>query len=289
MPQQLTKLFLFSLFMGTMVCAQQTTPKSEDDDESATPNAPSSKSFLLAFDQPVDQDDEPAAAPPPERSKEWEFIFAPYLWTMSLRADVDAGPISATVDECFTELAKDLEFAAQARFEGLRDDRWGFFLDGTYLNLGADSRAKVGPFRVRGIGVDVQFTQAWLDFGGMYRFGKRGRSFDLMVGGRYNYLATDTSIAFIDVDDSKDVVAPVVGGRVEYALSDKWLASLKGDVSGFGVDDAADLTWGVTGLLAYRINDRTMLGFGYRYYDIRVGSDFDFQYYGPMVGVAFRF
>lgn len=42
MPQQMTRMFLASLFIGTVVCAQQTTPKSEDHQESAPADAPAS-------------------------------------------------------------------------------------------------------------------------------------------------------------------------------------------------------------------------------------------------------
>ena len=143
-----------------------------------------------------------------------------------------------------------------------------------------------------GIDVDAQMTMAWLDFGGMYRFGKQGRSFDLMLGGRYMYMGTDVSIGPLDLDDSNDNVSPVVGGRVQYDLSDKWLVSVRSDVGGFGVGNAADLVWGATALLGYRLSDRTTLGLGYRYYDISISSgrlDADVQMYGPMVGLTYRF
>ena len=223
---------------------------------------------------------------------DWEFTLAPYLWMTSLRADVDVGPVSATADACFSDLLEHMDMGAQLRFEGRRG-HWGFYLDGTYMSLGGDARARIGPFRVRGLDVDGEFTQAWLDFGGMYRFGERGRSFDIMLGGRYTYIGADISIGpFLDVDESDDFVSPVVGGRWEYALSDKWALSLAGDVGGFGVGDAADLTFGVTGLLGYRVSDHSTLVVGYRYYNSDYSTsdlDLDIQLHGPVVGMAFQF
>lgn len=178
-------------------------------------------------------------------SDEWEFTLAPYLWMSSIRAEAEVGSVSATADACFSELLQQMDFGAQLRFEGLHHP-WGFYLDGTYMSLGGDARARVGPFRVRGLDVDGEFTQAWLDFGAMYRFGERGRSFDVMAGGRYSYLAADVSLGpFLDIDEWKDFWAPVIGGRLTYALSEKWVLSLAGDAGGFGVGDAADLTWGL--------------------------------------------
>lgn len=231
--------------------------------------------------------------PAKEAPKEWEFTLAPYVWMMSINADVDAGPVSTEADICFTDLLKNMDMAAQVRFEGLRKQRWGFYLDWTYVQLSNDVRARIGPFKVRGLDVDARFTQSWLDFGGMYRFGEKGRSLDVMLGGRYTYLAADVSVGpFLDVDKSKDFVALVVGARVEYALTDKWLVSVRGDIAGFGIGDAANLTWGVTGLLGYRLTEHATLGFGYRYYHIDYSSgalSTDLQFHGPLVGIAFQF
>jgi hypothetical protein len=225
-------------------------------------------------------------------SDEWEFRLEPYLWATSLRSEIDIGPLTSTSSACFSDLLKDLDGAVQMRFEGIKG-HWGFYLDGTYIGLSNDSRVRVGPFRIRGLDVDTDITEAWLDFGGMYRFGEPGCTFDLMAGGRYVYFSHDLSIgSLIDLDNSTDSVAPVVGGRVRYQLSEKWLASFKIDFSGFGVGDAADLTWGVTGLLGYQLNECTILGFGYRFYDIDVSRDHldaDIQYHGPIVGVSFKF
>ncbi len=235
----------------------------------------------------------PAAAPLPRERDDWTFTLAPYLWMSSVRADVEAGPLSADTAVCFSDLLKNLDMGAQLRFEGLRNERWGFFLDGTYMNLSSDARARIGPFRVRGVDIDAQFTQAWLDFGGIYRLGERGRSFDILFGGRYAHIGSEVSVGpFLDLDQSLDFFAPLLGGRWQYDLSEKWLLALQGDIGGFGVGDAADLFWGASAVLGYRINDRTMLGLGYRYYDIDYSTDridAEVQFHGPMIGVAFRF
>lgn len=64
-----------------------------------------------------------------------------------------------------------------------------------------------------------------------------------------------------------------------------------GGSGGFGVGDAADLSWGLTGVLGYRLEESTTLGFGYRYYDVGFTGgelDLDIQFDGPTVGLAFR-
>jgi len=243
-------------------------------------------------------DGQPATVSPPlpdshvDKKGEWEFTLAPYLWASSLRTHVDVGPISTMSEACFTDLLKDLDMGAMMGFEG-RKGRWGFFFDALYLSLGDDARARIGPFKARGLDVDAEFTQAEIDFGGMYRFGDPERAFDLMVGGRYTHLETEVSVGpFIDLDETQDFVAPVVGGRLLFELSVRWLMSFKTDFGGFGVGDAADLSWGATGIIGYRISHRTILGFGYRFYDAEFDKskvDLDVQYHGPIVGMAFSF
>ncbi len=231
----------------------------------------------------------PLAAPASKQSDDWEFTLSPYLWMMSIRAEISAGPINSTSEACFTDLLKDMDMGAMLRFEGRRG-RWGFYVDGTYVALSDDARARIGPFRLRGLDADLELVQSWVDFGGMYRFGPPARSFDLMLGGRYAYISNDVSVGPLDLDTSDDSLAPVVGGRVELGLSERWLFSTRGDVGGFGIGDAAELTWGLTGLFGYRLTDRTTIGFGYRYYDIEFsGDNLDMQFHGPIAGVSFHF
>jgi len=237
--------------------------------------------------------EEAESVPPKKRGDSWDFTLAPYLWASSIRASVDAGPIFSTTEACFSDLLKDLSFGAQLRFEGLRNDRWGFYLDGTFLRLSSDTTVRVGRFRLRGIDIETEFTQAYLDFGGMYRIGRQGRSFDVLFGGRYTHLGTEVSGGWvIDSKDSKDYVSPVIGGSVTWQLSEKWVVNVKGDVGGFGVGEAADLAWGGTAVLGYHLTESATVAFGYRYYDIDFTNrdlDLDLQFHGPIVGVAFRF
>lgn len=279
------------LALGNAVvfCAEPVAPTVRDEGSSLklTANSP-----LLLQDASATRssNEEEASSLPLNDNDNWKFTLSPYLWMSSMRADIDAGPISAGVDKCFTDLVKQLKLGGSLRFEGLHRN-WGFYLDGTYLNLGDDAEARIGRFRIRSLDVEADVVQAWLDFGGLYRFGEPGRAFDVMLGGRYMHMSTDLSIGPLNVDRSDDAVSPVVGGRIEYALSPKWLASVKADAGGFGVG-SAELVWGITALVGYRWNDKLIFGFGYRYYDIEADDglvDVDMQFHGPMVGFSFEF
>jgi len=227
------------------------------------------------------------------KPKDWQFTLAPYLWLLSVSADIKAGPISTGADVCVTDLLQNLDMIAQLRFEGLHKERWGFFLDGTYLGLSTEASAKIGPFRLRGRDVDAELDLAWLDVGAMYRFGESGRSFDAFLGGRVAHVSSAVSIGpFLDSADQGDFVSPVIGGRVEWAFSERWVGWLSGEVGGFGVGQGADLFWGATASVGYRLSRNTTLALGYRVYDWDYGQgrrDLHLMFHGPIVGLVFRF
>ena len=79
---------------------------------------------------------------------------------------------------------------------------------------------------------------------------------------------------------------------MRWDLGERWLVSLKADAAGFGVGEAPDVTWGVTGVLGYRLSDRATVGLGYRYYDSsneNGDTDVDLSYHGPVIGLAYQF
>lgn len=278
-PRWRAALCVFALVRASDLCAQQPLD--------VKPEAPQARSEgsereLAIADPEIVNGKKP-------RPDEWEFEFTPYFWMTSITADVSIGPLSATSDACFTDIVKHLDMGAMLRFEGRRDN-WGFYIEGLYVGLSDDSQMKVGPFRVRGLETDVRLTLADLDLGAMYRFGTPERGVDLMLGARYVHAESDLEVdPFIDVKNNTDFVAPVVGGRLQLELAEKWLFSFRADVGGFGICDAPDLTWGATALLGYRMSDRATLGFGYRYYDFGASDNLELKFHGPFMGVAFKF
>jgi len=82
----------------------------------------------------------------------WEFQFTPYVWAAGVKADAVIGSFESSGEADFIDLAKKLDVGVMLHFEG-RKERWGFMLDGLYMNLSDDARARVGPFRVRGINI----------------------------------------------------------------------------------------------------------------------------------------
>jgi len=77
----------------------------------------------------------PAGRSPPPLGK-WQFEIMPYFWASGLKTDIKTGlqPEKST-EVSFSELSKLVHFGLASMFEA-RKDRWGFLIDGSYVDLG---------------------------------------------------------------------------------------------------------------------------------------------------------
>jgi len=87
-----------------------------------------------------------------------------------------------------------------------------------------------------------------------------------------------------------------VGARMVVRINERWKFAVRGDVGGFGIGDASDLTWILLAGFDYKPWRRTSIKFGYKIYDIDYetgsGGDrfgFDGQMRGPWLGVTIHF
>jgi opacity protein-like surface antigen len=95
------------------------------------------------------------------------------------------------------------------------------------------------------------------------------------------------SILGLTISGSQNWVDPLVGGRIEAALSSKVEVNILGDVGGWGT--GSQLDYQVVGILGYRIKPKWMLQAGYRYLDVNYRSGFsilDTDTAGALFGVS---
>jgi hypothetical protein len=88
---------------------------------------------------------------------------------------------------------------------------------------------------------------------------------DVLVGFRYWYFGETVNFVptSLNFSRSQSWVDPVVGGRIEAALSPKVVANILGDVGGWGT--GSQLEYQVGGFLGYKIKPSLTLQVGYRY------------------------
>jgi len=227
----------------------------------------------------------------------WEFRGAAYLWMANIKGTQTVKGQEADLDVSFGDVLDVLDFAAEAHVEALKDDTWGFFIDGTYLKLGPE--AKQGPVHIR-VGYKYWLWEA----GGVYRASSwatsNGRAaVDLLLGGRYTSMDVDLDFQKLplpDVGGSASWTDLIVGARLVADLPNHWSLVLRGDVGGFGIGDSSDLS--AQGVLVARWNFQPdwNLAVGYRalYQDYESGSGankfaYDGTTHGPVLGVEYRF
>ncbi len=134
-------------------------------------------------------------------------------------------------------------------------------------------------------------------------------TFDLIGGARYQYLkqeidvsgtvttlAASESFGPITIGESKDWVEPMIGGRVAMQINDDLIFAIRGDVSGFGIGSASELTWNFVAGVNILFTPKFELRLGYRIMGIDYGSDtgedafgLDITMQGPYIGATWVF
>lgn len=237
----------------------------------------------------------------------WQFSVAPYIWGVMINGDVTIAGVETSVDTGLIEIIEESDsiFAFQGHFEVMKGN-FGAYLDGTYLDVGVDT--DVGP-----IDLDSDTRVILADFGAFYRVldrrlgaapsGDDGRRLrlDLIAGARYTDLNVDLDLSAgplgISLDNGKNWIDPIVGGRVIADLTDRLVLVARSDIGGFGA--GSDFTWNVIATLGYRFElfgaPAVALG-GYRalYQDFEEGSGlnkfaWDIWVHGPIIALNVKF
>jgi hypothetical protein len=90
---------------------------------------------------------------------------------------------------------------------------------------------------------------------------------DFLTGIRYWYFGESLNFSpsplGLNFSKSQNWVDPLVGGRIEAALTPKVVATVAGDVGGWGT--GSQLEYQVVGLLGYKLKPNMTLQGGYRY------------------------
>jgi len=261
--------------------------------------------FMLAgFAPSVTAEEKPAESA-------WEFQVTPYLWAISMDGNVTVKGLEADVDLSFHDIWDELNFGFMLAYEA-RKGNWGLWGDTIYANLG-DTNVSGGP---RGkINIDPTVNVFWQGLGGYYRLGtwdladapgkkKPSVTVDTYFGLRYTYLDLKLDFNGVfqgrvnDVSENKSWVEPLLGVRTIWDLSERWTATLAGDIG--GVAFGSDFAWDAFGLIGYRFNlfgdknARFLAGYRALSQDYTDGNGrdkfkWDVTLHGPILGLGIGF
>jgi hypothetical protein len=249
----------------------------------------------------------------------WRFLIAPYIWLPALQGHAEGkGGNGVDINIGFggtISLIDNIRFVQLGRIE-IEKGRWGFIFDGAYAKLEnseniSDIRDTNFPILVpptvpiQGnveMTMEMSIIQAALSYD-VYRsskfVGKKPElTIEAMAGARYTYLRTRLELAAVGplagiqktIDESKNWIDPIVGGRLLWNLHKNWQVNFEADIGGFGAgsDFSSNLNLGAF----YRINDWLLLWGGYRALYTNYDKNhfkFDAWLHGPYLGLGFEF
>ncbi|MCC6142837.1 MAG: hypothetical protein IT368_03415 [Candidatus Hydrogenedentes bacterium] len=213
-----------------------------------------------------------------------------YSWLPGITSTVKADGSESTTEIDFGTIIDAMDFANFAHLE-LQRGKWGVLSELDFVKLSEDTE-----FRSPGRGLlfkteaDLALKQTMAELALLRSFDGKRVGFDAIAGARYFRLESKVHVGPIRSNDSTDWVDPMIGGRLRLRLSDKWQASLRADLAGFGA--GSELSTNIVGTVGYNITDRHTLAFGYRYMDIDYEADdleVSMTTYGPLIGMVIRF
>ncbi len=255
-----------------------------------------------------------ASANTEPQGSEWSFKIAPYAWLAGTGGTIVTNGEETDFDLSFEEILKlttgGFQINAQARYK-----RVFFTFDGTWATLGHGEELLGGR-------VDFKVKQNIAEIHGGYRLiGPEFRSaspdtrafnpgamvLDAYLGVRYWRTdlslnvdlpglpplipPTQTSVTSID-----EWLEPLIGARFGVGLSPTVGVAIDGNLGGFGIGDAADLTWTLNMFIDWRFGRKWSAAFGWRTQAVndisgsgveRNGSEMVTT--GPVIGFIYSF
>jgi hypothetical protein len=184
-----------------------------------------------------------------------------------------------------------------------RTGRFGILTDTVYASFKQDSDINT-PGGIRLFNVDSKLYLWVVELEGAYEVARWGdakeqNSLDLLAGGRYWNFETklDASVPITggsrSFDGMLDWIDPIVGGRLNLALTENLHLVAQGDVGGFDIGNSAKLDWCAQAYFGWEFSELFSAWAGWKYqfvdYEQNTGNDMKLTMSGPVLGVAFRF
>jgi YfaZ precursor len=292
------------LFGAAAPCRAQASAVSSDDAYPFSTNAlrpwvtPASVvADSVSTDQPTNGD--PAGAPPPQAAKSapddgWHLAVSPYLWFPGAHGTIE-GPngngigFHASAGDLLSHFQIGLMGAVQASHKRIVTS-----VDIFWIRLEDDQAIPLPPAVGDGaISAKAHATEFFLAPKVGYRVIDQEKiKIDALAGLRYWHLGEslsfNPSVLGINFTGSQNFVDPIVGGRIEMALSPKIVINILGDVGGWNT--GSKLEYEFAGLIGYRIKPALTLQVGYRYLNLDYvgsrGNAFDMTTDGVIFGVT---
>jgi len=224
----------------------------------------------------------------PVEESSWSCRVALYGWIEALQGDMGVAGRTANVDLSFNDILKHLDSVFMGAVE-VGCNRWSVMADVMYADISGSTTPGGGYLRVEQQQFLGNFVVAF------EAMKSDSTMFDIYAGARVNSIK-----ATLDINDriqplfhgstTETWVDPIIGARLQQALSSNIFFRAVGDVGGFGV--SSQFTWQAMAGFGYSFHEYGDLVLGYR----ALGTDYTnggFTYnivaHGPIIGYEFRF
>jgi hypothetical protein len=231
----------------------------------------------------------------------WHFDINVYGWAPDIPVDIESNHGNTNLPEKLDKIVDSLQWGFMGEFRARRGPL-GVYVAPIGLGLKDDEKFQ-GPIQEHK--VSIEETVFIVDFGAFYqvgrwRLGEAPDSVAVTVEPFVGALWAHDNIKLNFSPGGNEhgqirFLAPVVGLRMFWELTDRWDLRLSGNYGGFDVDNLEE-TYDMTGTVAYRFTmwgASSRLYVGYRYlnlhYDKRSDVELDVTAKGPLLGIGWSF
>ena len=286
---------LFSLIsLAAAPCPAQTTPPPPDESLLRT-NAVNSTDApgSVSTSQPTAAD--PASGPSPAGTTgagdAWHFAVSPYLWFPGVHGTAvgpkgDGVGFRASPSDLLSHFRFGLMGAVEARHKWLVTS-----IDMMWIRLEDTKAVPLPPDLALGAtSATIKATEFLLTPKvGVRVINQEKFKIDALAGFRYWHfgesLNFNPSALGLNFNGSQNFVDPIVGGRIQLALSPKIAVNILGDVGGWDTGSQLEYQW--AGLLGYKIKPALTLEAGYRYLNVDYRTSRSVVFNATTAGVVF--
>ena len=219
----------------------------------------------------------------------WHIAVSPYLWFPGVHGTVGALGRDVSFKASAADLLSNFRFGIMGIAEARRN-RLLTSVDLMYMRLGEDKALPFPNLMAQSANLIANLVILTPKVGFRLINQKRIKA-DFLTGFRYWYFGENLSFSpsrlGLNFSKSQNWVDPLVGGRIETPLSPKIVATIAGDVGGWGT--GSQLEYQVGGLLGYKLKPTMTLQAGYRYlyFDYESGGRAGAVVKNAMSGVIF--
>ena len=234
---------------------------------------------------------------PVSASESIDWMIAPYVWLPHVSLDQAGDPNSGGGGGISaSDLLEKTESVFMFRFEAARK-RWGLTVDHITLSLADQTTLAAEPPLNISIDTEGDLDLDVTEVGAFYRPSGEISGINYLLGVRQ--IAIDKDLRFmpsigpdVQLVSDTDVTDVFIGARYQYRFSDRWGASVRGDIS-FGDSEG---TLNLLASVGFRVAGPFALQLGYRYASIEVEQTEDLATVnteitldGAFLGFVFRF